>query len=258
MNEAKDELLGDLSPAFRPPPLDLALGTHEIHIWCADLDQPGSQFHRFGQTLSIDERMRAEQFHFQEDRKRFIVRHGILRMIVGFYLGVKPSELQFYHGKNGKPALTDTLSKKTICFNLSHSQGFALYGFSREHEIGVDIERVREIPEMEQIAERFFSVTENVLFRALPERKKKETFFQIWTRKEAFLKATGDGLSRPLDNFDVQTGLFESFGIGDLGGDSGKVLPCWIRSLNSVPNFACAFAVRGTQLQIKCFKAVCN
>ena len=104
---------------------------------------------------------------------------------------MKPDQLQFCYGKNGKPALVRKWGKGNINFNLSHSEGLALYVFTRDREIGVDIEHIRDIPEMDQIAARFFSVRENAVFRALPESKKKEAFFSCWTRKEAFIKALG-------------------------------------------------------------------
>jgi len=192
-----------LSPSLSPPPLDIELPADEIHVWYACLEQPVSRFQRLKQLLSPDESMRAERFHFEEDRKRFIACHGILRTILGRYLNVDPSRLQFCNGKNGKPSLVDTLGSESIRFNSSKSNGVALFAFTRGREIGVDIEHIRDIPEMEQIAERFFSVKENAAFHTLPQSKKKEAFFNCWTRKEAFIKAIGEGLYCHLDKFDV-------------------------------------------------------
>ena len=165
------------SPLFNNPPLDLELKSDEIHVWRASLDQSVSQFHRLRQILSMDERMRAERFHFEQDRKRFIVGRGILRTILGRYLNMEPYRLQFCYGKHGKPALADTFPKGTIRFNVSHCEALALYAFTRSCEIGVDIEYIRDISQIDEIAEQFFSARENAIFRALPRHMKKEAFF---------------------------------------------------------------------------------
>ena len=243
-----------LSPPFRPPPLDLELTTDEIHVWCASLDQRLPRFYGFIQTLSMDDRMRAEQFYFEQDRKHFIASRGIVRMILGRYLGVEPKRLQFCYGKNGKPALANTFGKGNIRFNLSHSEGIALYAFTREHEIGVDIEHIRDISEMEQIAERFFSVRENAVFRALPKSKRKEAFFNCWTRKEAFIKAIGDGLSRPLDKFDVGLVPGEPARLLRIEGDSNVASQWSIQELKLAFGFAAAFAVEGRRWRLRCWR----
>jgi 4'-phosphopantetheinyl transferase len=237
-------------------PLDGELATDEIHVWFASLDQPALRFQRL---LSMDERIKAEQFHFAEHRKRFTARRGILRTILGhYYLGVEPSLLQFCYGKNGKPALADTFGKGKICFNLSHSDEFAVYALARDRKIGVDIEHMRDIPEMEQIAERFFSPREKGVFHALPVSKKKEAFFNCWTRKEAFIKATGDGLSWPLDSFDVSLVPRAPAGLLKIEGDTKAASQWSVQPLDFIPNYAGAFAVKGSGLQVKFFKAMGN
>jgi 4'-phosphopantetheinyl transferase len=178
----------------------IELTTGAIHVWFASLEQPAA---RFQGLLSIEERMRAERFRFDDSRRRFIIRRGMLRALLGRYLGAEPSRLQFWEGKNGKPALAEESGGGKIRFNSSHSEERAVYAFTRDCEVGVDIEHVRDIPDMEQIAERFFSAREKAAFRELPESEQKEAFFHCWTRKEAFIKAVGDGLSWSLDQFDV-------------------------------------------------------
>jgi 4'-phosphopantetheinyl transferase len=197
-----------------PEQLNEELANDKVHIWCSD-----------------------------EHRKHFINRRGILRTILGYYLGVEPSRLQFCYGKNEKSVLADMFGNGYVHFNLSHSKGLALYAFSRHHEIGVDFEHIRDIPEMEQIARRFFSAGENAVFHALPKSKKKEVFFSFWTRKEAVLKATGDGLSRPLDRFDVSLAPGEPARLLRIDGGS-KTIPQWlVQDLKPAPGFAAAFAV---------------
>lgn len=242
------------STLFSPPPLDLELATNEIHVWRASLDQPLSRFHRLRQTLSMDERMRAERFHFEQDRKRFIVGRGILRTILGRYLNVEPDRLQFCYGKNGKPMLADTFSKMTIFFNMSDSGRLALYAFSRDGEIGVDIEKICDNPERDQIADQFFSVRESAVFRALPETMKKEAFFNCWTRKEAFIKAIGDGFSRPLDKFDVSLVPGEPARLLRIVGDSKGAYRWSIQELESASGYAAALAIEGRIKQLNCLQ----
>lgn len=193
----------------------------------------------------MDERMRAERFHFEEDRKRFIICRGILRTILGHYLGVEPSWVQFCYGKNKKPALANTTFKGEIHFNLSHSEGLALYAFNRNREIGVDIEYIRDIPEIEQIAKRFFSERENAVFQILPKSKKREALFNCWTRKEAFVKAMGDGLSWPLDRFDVSLVPDEPARVQRIEGDSRAASQWSIDDLKPAPGYTAAFAIKG-------------
>jgi 4'-phosphopantetheinyl transferase len=240
-----------LSPSLSPPPLDLELPADEIHVWRASLDQPVPRFQRLKQLLSPDESMRAEQFHFEQDRKRFIACHGILRTILGRYLNVDPNRLQFCNGKNGKPALAHEFDNGSIHFNLSHSNEIVLYGFARDQQMGVDIERIRNISEMDQITKRFFSKTENEILRNLPDNQKKEAFFNCWTRKEAFIKAIGEGLSYPLNKFVVSLVPGEPARLLRIEGDSKAASRWFIQELNPAPGFAAAFAVEGRRRQLR-------
>jgi 4'-phosphopantetheinyl transferase len=243
-----------LTSPSKLPPLDLELMADEIHIWFAVLGQPVSGVHRYIQTLSIEERIRAEHFHSERDRKNFIVRRGILRTILGFYLNVEPNQLRFRCGKNGKPELADTFANGTVHFNLSHSEGVALFAFARDLEIGVDVEYMRDISEMEQIAEQFFSVHEKRVFRTLPKNEKKEAFFNCWTRKEAFIKAVGDGLSRPLDSFDVTLVRGEPARLLRIEEDSNAAFRWSIQDLKPALGFAAALAVEGKNLAFRCWQ----
>lgn len=163
--------------SWKIPPPNVSLPKKDIHIWRAALDLPSTRVEELKEKLSIEERIRADRFRFERDRDRFIVGVGILRTILGDYLSVAPSELGFSYGEHGKPRLSDVFGNKVVHFNMSHSEGLALYVFSRDHEAGVDLERTRDFPEMEQIVEQFFSVKERVVFNALPISKKRKTFF---------------------------------------------------------------------------------
>jgi 4'-phosphopantetheinyl transferase len=155
------------------------------------------------QMLSHDEIARAERFHFERDRRRFVVGRGLLRAILGRYMGIESERLRFRYGEYGKPYLAEEYGGKALQFNVAHSQDMALYAIARDREVGVDIEYIRPFPNLMQIAEQFFSARENIALQAVPEHLKDEAFFTCWTRKEAYIKARGDGLSLPLDRFDV-------------------------------------------------------
>jgi len=218
------------------------LPNDEIHIWYASLEQPLSEFQRL---LSADERERAERYHFEEDRRRFIVRRGILRTLLGNYLDIEPYQVQFCYGNNKKPGIADILGGRKVQFNLSHSRGLGIYAFTRTHEIGVDVEYIRDIPERGQIAERFFSARENAVFQSLPESQKQKAFFNCWTRKEAFVKATGDGLSYPLDSFDVSLVPGEPARLTGIKGDLNEASRWSLRELEPAVGFTAALAVKG-------------
>jgi 4'-phosphopantetheinyl transferase len=217
---------------------------NDIHIWQADLDLPMTDIQMFKETLSMDEMERAKRFHFDKDRNRFIVRRGILRAILGRYLNVEPSRVQFCYGKNGKPILTDTFGKKTVCFNLSHSEGVGLYAVTQDHEIGVDIEHVRDILDMAQIAERFFSVRENIIFCSLPAGKRKEAFYNCWTRKEAFVKAIGKGLTFALNTFDVTLAPGEPAELLEIAGNIKEAAHWSVQPLALTHGYVGAIAVK--------------
>lgn len=172
-----------------------------IHVWRGSLDQQAAIARRLEALLSDDERERASRFRFDRDRARYVVGRGMLRALLGRYLAADPARLRFRYSIHQKPSLLDGGPS----FNLAHSEATALFAFSPSFEVGVDVELVR--PEFEgegdRIAERFFSPAEVEVLRALPEEDRGVAFLTCWTRKEAFLKARGDGLTLALDSFDV-------------------------------------------------------
>ncbi|MEH1767420.1 4'-phosphopantetheinyl transferase HetI [Nostoc sp.] len=179
-----------------PAPTDFTLLPDEIHVWRIDLNQPESQLQNLAATLSSDEMARAERFYFQEHRQRFIAGRGILRTILGRYLGIKPSQVEFNYQQRGKPVLADTFADSGLEFNLSHSQGLGLCAVNCTRPIGVDLEYIRLMSDIEALAKRFFLPREYEKLRSLSPNQQQEVFFRYWTCKEAYLKATGDGLSQ--------------------------------------------------------------
>ena len=173
----------------------------EIDLWSWPLDADDDSARRMQALLSADERERAGRFHFERDQRRYAMGRGRLRRILADYAGRQPEQLRFVYGPNGKPALCPKHHENRPHFNLSHSQHLACLAVCASHEIGVDIECVRPIEP--QVAELYFSAHENRALAQLPEPVRLDGFYRLWTLKEAFLKAGGDGLSTPLDSFDI-------------------------------------------------------
>lgn len=190
---------------FAPPPAAFPrqLSGRRIHLWTARLDPPAWQVDELARLLDPDERQRAARFRFDVHRRRFIVGRGFMRRVVGAYLETDPARLVWSYGPKGKPALAEPAAGEPLYFNLSNSEELALLGLDREREIGVDVEYLRPLSDMEALAERFFSSSESETLLALPPAERTAGFFNCWTRKEAYLKAVGDGLSAPLNRFDV-------------------------------------------------------
>jgi 4'-phosphopantetheinyl transferase len=192
-----------------------ALQPSDIHVWFADLDTVSELIGGQWKVLSEDERERASRFHFDIHRSRFIAARAALRTLLGMYLERTPRQLTFIYGANGKP----TLSGHPMHFNVSHSEAGGLFAFTRLAPVGADLERVRPVPDMMQIARLFFSPLEARALLAVPTKERTDAFFRCWTRKEALIKATGDGLSCTLDSFAVSLG--ESASVLEVEGDPG-------------------------------------
>lgn len=238
---------------WSPPPAELVLSSDDVHVWCASLDQSASSLRRLAQTLSADEQVRAGRFYFERDRKHFIAGRGLLRTILGRYLRIEAERLQFCYGPRGKPTLAETYGGM-LRFNVSHSHGVALYAVTLGREVGVDIERVRSLADADQIAERFFSARENAVFCALAPGQKDEAFFNCWTRKEAYIKATGDGLARPLDEFDVSFVPGEPASLLYVEGDPQETIRWSLRALTPALDYAAALVVEGGGWRLTCWQ----
>jgi 4'-phosphopantetheinyl transferase len=173
----------------------------EVHVWTTSLTTAGTEKYGLVEVLSPDERQRADAFRFDKHKNSFIVGRALLRFILGRYLERAPKDITFSYGTNGKPKLAD--SNPPLHFNLAHSENRVVYAFTTAGELGVDIEPVRSLPDFESIACKFFSAEESAQVLSLPADQRAEGFFNCWTRKEAYLKAVGDGLMVPLNSFQV-------------------------------------------------------
>jgi 4'-phosphopantetheinyl transferase len=227
-------------------PPTLSVPTDGVHVWYASLDRPAAQVKRFRQMLTPAEQDRANHFHFKCDRSRWIVARGLLRTILARYLSVEPREIRFVYGASGKPALATEHGDTSLTFNLSHADDLAAYAIGRAPEIGIDVERIRPVPELEQIAEGFFSLGERAALMALPASERTIGFFNCWTRKEAYVKATGDGLAHPLDRFDVSLAPDEPATLLHVDGAPWQASEWSLAAFMPAPDVRGALAVRGT------------
>jgi 4'-phosphopantetheinyl transferase len=234
---------------FEPVPDPLpVLEAGAVHVYAARLDAATAA--ALASSLSADERTRAERFHFERDRTRFGAARGLLRSLLGRSLGLPPSELRFTYGRRGKPSLPNA---GELRFNVSHSGGRGLFALTRVGEVGVDVEQERPLQDLEQIVARYFSARESDALLALPEAERGPAFFRCWTRKEAFIKATGDGLSRPLDAFDVAFGRDEPARLLRVAGEPEAPGRFRLEALDAGPGFAAALAVAGPPDRIACW-----
>jgi len=241
-------------PPWRSPPETLVLASDEVHVWRAALEQPPPRVQSFRRNLAADERARAERFYFERDREHFIVARGVLRAILGGYLNRAPECLSFCYSSHGKPALAGEFEGDAIRFSVSHSGGVALYAVTRGREVGIDLERIRSDLAVKEIAERFFSPREVATLRELPTEAQREAFFRCWTRKEAYIKARGEGLSLPLDQFDVSLAPGEPAAVLGTQHDSSEASRWSLQELTPAPGFVAALAVAGHGWSLTCWQ----
>ena len=184
------------------------LKDNEIHVWRANLELSLPKIERLTALLTSDEIAKANRFRFPQHKRRFIVARGILRQLLGDYLTVAPHSINFAYEPRGKPMLTK-VKNTALQFNISHSQEYALLGFTRKHLIGVDLEYQRSMPDSLKIAKRFFSAREFEMLKDAAEDERAKLFFQLWTAKEAYLKALGTGLSSSLASIEIAFDLHQ-------------------------------------------------
>jgi 4'-phosphopantetheinyl transferase len=239
---------------WHPPREELTLSSAEVHVWRAALDPAASCVEQLQRLLSADELQRAARFHFSRDRRRFIVARGVLRDILSRYLSVPPAALEFCYSPYGKPALADGAIEKGLRFNISHAHEMALFAVTCGHEVGVDIEYLHRTIACEEIAERFFSPRECASLRAVPEELKYQAFFNCWTRKEAYIKAHGEGLSLPLDQFDVSLAPGEPAALLATRGDPHDAWRWSLQALTPGAGYVAALVVEGQARPLTCWQ----
>ena len=231
----------------RMPPIE----AFEIHAWRVDLKANRERVSQLAEQLAPDELARASRFVFQRDQRRYIVARATLRSLLAAYTGESAAEIQFGYGSHGKPYLRGTQEGERVVFNISHSSDLALFVVSRGMEIGVDVEYIATDIEVEEIANSFFSEQETSVIRSLPAPRRCELFFRLWTRKEAFVKARGQGLSIPIREFDFSripagAGLHPFRALGE---------SWWLCGLEPEDEFAAALVCRTRPVSLLTFTA---
>jgi 4'-phosphopantetheinyl transferase len=220
----------------------------QVHVWKASLQRSPSELAALRATLSPDEQQRADRFRFPVHQQRFIAGRGILRSLLGQYLKCDPARVQFHYGAQGKPELVVAEDQPKLQFNLAHSEDLAVYAIARTYPVGIDLEKIREIEDLPQLTQRWFSVEEHAAIQAVPVTEQPMTFFQYWTCKEAVLKARGQGVG--------ELKLVEISFANDNGAPvwqqsvTGEEI-CPLQLFTPAPEFVAAIAVKAEPIQIK-------
>jgi len=257
LNTARESIIASIAaemsstshPAltWSSPPADLDLASHQVDIWRASLSLHKNALEQLEATLSADELERASRFHFQPDKDRFILAHGCLRDVLARTLHCEPIQLSFSTDNYGKPALKDN----SLEFNIAHSGDFALVAITRGRKVGVDVERMRQGISSLVIARQYFSKSEAAELQALPLDQKESAFFNCWTRKEAYIKAQGFGLSLPLESFDVSLTPNEPAILRATRPDAEEAARWTLQALEMDARHAAAVAAEGTDLEFR-------
>lgn len=233
----------------------LPLPEDEVQLWRVDLEALGADESRWQKLLSAEEAARASRFHFARDRQHFVAARALLRTILARYLATDPGSLHFSYSKKEKPSLGPAHADSDVTFNVTHSGGIALLAFSRLREIGVDVEKIRHDFDPGAIARRYFSTHEqNQLADLLPEEK-VEAFFRCWTRKEAYIKATGDGLSLPLTQFDVSLAPGDRNALVATRPDGAEAQSWLLQEVPAGTGYVAAICVRGRDWKLNDWSA---
>jgi 4'-phosphopantetheinyl transferase len=233
----------DGAPAF----VSATVASNAIEVVTTSLDLSPESVVELARLLSDAERQRASRFAFDRDRRRFTVARARLRELLAARLGVQPQNVAFRYGVHGKPALAHGFADSKLCFNVSHSEDIAVYAFALDREVGIDVEAVRPLVDADAVAARFFSRQENEAYSALDPHDRPLGFFYCWTRKEAFIKAIGDGLSYPLDCFDVSLAPGQPAKILRVGDRFGADCGWTMEAFSPAPGFVAAVATESTR-----------
>lgn len=223
----------------------------EVHLWHVDLAAVAEGEQRWVEMLSEDERTRAARFHFERDRQHFTATRALLRIILASYVEADPKALRFRYSDKEKPSLISERAENIVEFNVSHSGNAALLAFTRGRALGVDVEYMREDFDHNAIAARFFSENERCQLAALAAAERYRGFFRCWTRKEAYIKAVGTGLSLPLDQFDVSLKPDDQNALLSTRPNASEAALWSMREVPAGDGYVAALCVRGQEWRLK-------
>jgi 4'-phosphopantetheinyl transferase len=235
-------------PLTSPAP---KLNNGEVHIWQIGLDMPDGCWQILTSLLSEDELAKANRFHFVKHRRRHTVSHAALRILLGQYLARPPRDIDFKYNTHGKPRLADEDQK--IKFNLSHTEDIMLVAFVLDSEIGIDIEAVTRTVDYMGVGQRWFSALESRTLQSLPEQERIDAFFRAWCRKEAYIKARGEGMAHPLQRFSVALDKHESRLVEHLD-DSGETSRWTFIDIDVAENYRATVVAETADWQVGCYR----
>lgn len=231
----------------------LAVAPNEVHVWRCSLDLAAPDRDRLERLLSEDERRRIARLRFARDRDRTTAARGWLRHLLGQYLGESPHDVRIGVGPNGKPRLHDERAREKLRFNLSDSQAVAVYAFASSRDVGVDVERVHDDFDFDEIAARFFAGPENAWLQTLDAGDRARGFFRCWTVKEAYVKGRGDGLSFAPETFAIAfRGSDEAYLVDT--PEAGDAARWSFRTFEPAEGYAGAVAVDGRLEAVRRFE----
>jgi 4'-phosphopantetheinyl transferase len=239
---------------WRLPPECIRLCPNEVHVWRASLNLPNEYLSQLARNLSDDEVLRANHFHFEQDRRRFVAGRSVLRQILGGYLCVEPVQLQFGYGPHGKPFLSEEFDNGNIRFSIARSHDMALYAFTIGREIGADLEKTQSLAEAEKIVSRLFSMRENAVFYSLQTENRQDAFYFCWTRKEAYAKALGNGLIEPSGQASTCLIPEKSATKSLVVGNQAEFIHWSLETLVPAPGYMGALAVEGGEYHLNCYQ----
>jgi 4'-phosphopantetheinyl transferase len=243
------------SPAcWQTPPAELRLESGEAHVWLGALDVPPERLLELRAVLRPDELARSDRFLQAHHRVHSAAARGFLRTLLGRYLGLAPQSVELQFNPFGKPSLAGVFAARSLRFNVSHSHGLALFAFARGRELGVDLEKIRPDFASTEIAGRFFSAAESARLRSLAPEERARAFFECWTRKEAYIKARGAGLSRRLDTFEVAFGPGTASAILAADDEPDAAVRWVVHDLQPADGYCGALVVEGPGVAVACWK----
>jgi len=218
----------------------LTLPSGVVHVWQRQLSATAEELEEWYGLLSSEEREKSARYRVERPRCDFILTRSTARSLIGRYLGRAPRDLSFRYTEFGKPFLEDSAGLR---FNVSHTEGLAVMAFSKDHEVGIDVEKVRPQDDVKKLAKRFFSAHEVRAMQDLTGDELHCAFFRCWTRKEAYIKAKGEGLSLPLHEFDVSIEPNEMHALLATRPDASEASHWLLRDMPVSAGYVAAIAV---------------
>jgi 4'-phosphopantetheinyl transferase len=242
-----------MTSQWQTTPDDLLLSPDYVDIWRCCVGLADDQIGELSSLLSAEEKARAQRLKIAEKQNQFVITRGRLRQILGKYLNSDPCAFKFEYATHGKPYLEERWQGHEILFNVSHSHNFVLIAMSLDHQLGIDIEKIQHDKDHTFLARRFFSKREQAELTALPEEIKRRAFYSCWTRKEAFVKAVGDGITYGLDTFDISVHPDETQPSLNIHTNSTEDITWSVFNIPMDEDYMAALAVTGNTVSVRCW-----